>query len=154
MSWFCDVCGDEIRSTDDGWVEWISLSDGEGRRRGRDLRLVHHRPASPLRGTLAARCQFHERNEHARDGGIVNDLPLKSFLGPDGLMRLLAMIAEERAPRDEVLEMIKRLHIPGYEQARLHFVEAVAEDVFEPNTLPGYHHGDQIQAVLEWLAQR
>lgn len=69
-------------------------------------------------------------------------------------MRLLAMIFEDRVPRDGALEMIKRLHIPGYEQARLHFEEAIAEDVFQPNTAPGYYHGGQIRAALEWLAER
>jgi hypothetical protein len=43
-------------------------------------------------------------------------------------MRLLALIAEERAPTNDILEMIKRLHIRGYEQARLHFDEAIAEE--------------------------
>jgi hypothetical protein len=69
-------------------------------------------------------------------------------------MRLLALMAEDRVPRDEALEMIKRFHIPGYEQARRHFEEAIAERGFEPNTAPGYYHSDQIKAVIRWQARR
>ena len=70
---------------------------------------------------------------------MVLDLPLDSFLGSDGLMSLLALVAEHRVKSTEVLEMIKRLHIPGYEHTRLHFDEAISEGVFEPNTVPGYY---------------
>ncbi|XHR31043.1 MAG: hypothetical protein ACFUZC_10870 [Chthoniobacteraceae bacterium] len=47
--------------------------------------------------------------------------------------------------------MIKRLHIHGYEHARLHFDEAIANGVFEPNTALGYHPQEDIKAVLDWL---
>jgi hypothetical protein len=69
-------------------------------------------------------------------------------------MRLLAMIADDRAPIEQILEMIKRLHISGYEQARPYFEEAIAEDIFQPNTAPGFYHADQIRAVLEWIAEQ
>lgn len=73
------------------------------------------------------------------------------FLGADGLMQLLALIAEQRLPQDQVLEMIKRLHVPGYEHARCHFNEAIGQLVFEPNTLAGFYWQHNINAVLEWL---
>lgn len=57
-------------------------------------------------------------------------------------------------PQEDVLEMIKRLHIPGYEHARLHFDEAIADGVFEPNRRPGYCRRDDIVAVLNVLARR
>lgn len=81
---------------------------------------------------------------------MVNDLPLTHFLGPDGLMQLLAYIAEEHVERAEVLELIKRLFIPGYEHARLHFDAAISEGIFEPNTAPGYHWVSDIEAVNAW----
>ena len=42
-------------------------------------------------------------------------------MGPDGLKRLLEMLAEDKVGKVELLEIIKRIHIPRYEQARLHF---------------------------------
>ena len=46
--------------------------------------------------------------------------------------------------------MIKRLHIPGYEHARLHFNAAIDQLVFEPNTPPGFYWQHNNDAVLEW----
>ncbi|VEG89833.1 Uncharacterised protein [Legionella spiritensis] len=72
------------------------------------------------------------------------------FLGADGLMQLLILLSEQRLPQDQVLEMIKRLHIPGYEHARRYFNEAIDHLVFEPNTPPGFYLQHNIDAVLEW----
>ena len=68
-------------------------------------------------------------------------------------MRLLVMVHEKELPADDVLEMIKRLNIPGYEHARLHFERAMAEDVFEPNMPPHFYFQHDIDATLEF-AQR
>jgi hypothetical protein len=84
----------------------------------------------------------------------VFDTHLVSFLGPDGLMRLLAMIAEEEVPISEGFEMLKRLHIPGYEHTRLHFEEAIRDGVFELNTDPGYYWQADIRAVDQWLKKK
>lgn len=146
-TWICDSCGSLIQDVSHGWVEWLIRKDGD-KRTGHGLRLVHHCSAhTPLDG----RCQYSSQIEHDRDGSILNDLPLKSFVGADGLIELLALIAEGEVPTTEVLEMIKRLHVPGYEHARLHFDAAIAAGAFEPNTLPGYYSTDNIKAVLEFI---
>jgi hypothetical protein len=31
MTWFCDTCGEEIKTAHDGWVEWITVSKPEGK---------------------------------------------------------------------------------------------------------------------------
>ena len=147
--WTCDSCGHPIISEEDGWVEWIEFKTATGRQ-ARDLRLVHHMAASPT----GKRCQFNQQVERNSDGGLVADASLSDFLGSDGLMELLAMLEEARLPRDEVIEMIKRLHVEGYEQARPYFEEAISEGVFEPNTLPGYYRQSDIQAVLEFTSRQ
>ena len=81
-------------------------------------------------------------------------MELKYFLGPDGLMELLSMMDENEAPQIEIIEMIKRLHIPGYEHARLHFDEAISDGAFEPNTRPGFYPTRDINATLEWLKKQ
>jgi hypothetical protein len=69
-------------------------------------------------------------------------------------MLLLGKLEEGRLPQTEVLEMIKRLHIPGYERARHYFKEAIADYAFDPNTAPGYHYQDQIEATLRYVEER
>ena len=69
-------------------------------------------------------------------------------------MRLLQMLGEEDHPKEDVLEMIKRLHIPGYEAARGHFDEAISEGYFEPNTPEGYYHQSEIEATLAFIKDR
>ena len=165
--WICDTCGEIIQGKEDGWVEWIEFPEGghsfqeyiESQRkggdiklRGRNLRLVHHYPASHR--TSKYRCQFDQDYERRKDGGEVGDSSLESFLGPDGLMRFLDFIAENRFPNvQEVLEMIKRLLIPGYEHARLHFDSAISEGVIEPNPFKNYSQSE-IDAVLDYVSSR
>jgi hypothetical protein len=151
--WICDTCGEKIENPKDGWVEWIVVGAGfrGGIKTGRDLRLVHHIPASPLGKPYG--CQFNGPEERAKDGGIISDLSLEYFLGPDGLMRLLALISEDELPKEEVLEMIKRLHIPGYEIARHHFDRAIEAGVFEPNTPKDYYHMRDIEATIKFLEE-
>ena len=146
-TWVCDSCGQAIEDVSHGWVEWLLRKEGD-KYIGRGLRLVHHCSAHE---PLDTRCQYRERNEYQRDESILNDLPLTDFVGPDGLITLLSFIARGELPADEVLEMIKRLHVPGYEQARFHFDAAIAEGVFEPNTMPGYYSLHDINAVLEYI---
>jgi hypothetical protein len=85
-------------------------------------------------------------------GFTLHDSHLNSFLGTDGLMLLLSMLAEGDLPKEEVLEMIKRLHIPGYEHARFHFERAIAQGVIEPHMPPGYYDQSDINAVLEFVS--
>lgn len=113
MAWYCDSCLSAISDASHGRIEWISLYAGTPG--GRDLRLVHDLVDATR---VIGGCQFNAREEFARDKGKVNGAPLSEFLGPDGLMRLLGLMAVDGLPRDAVLEMIKRLHVPGYEDAR------------------------------------
>jgi hypothetical protein len=148
--WTCDTCSELIERVEDGWVEWITIP---GAGMSRNLRLVHHKPASP-RQDIKEGCQFNQQEEYQRDGGIVMDMSLDYFLGAGGLMRLLSLIAEKKLPTEEVLEMIKRLHISGYEKARLYFDEAIAAGVFEPNTAKGYYSQSNIQDVLRYIERK
>ena len=146
--WICDTCGEVIERAEYGWVQWLSGRVGD-KRVARDLQLVHQMPASPRKG-MESGCQFDQRAEFSRDRFTISDSHLMHFLGDDGLMTLLAMLMEERLPRAQVVEMIERLHIPGYEHARFHFDQAIAEGVFEPNTLKDFYWQSNIKAVNNW----
>lgn len=141
QTWICDSCGELIQKPEDGWVEWIvSVSKNEAY----DLRLVHHAVSG------GRSCQYHQTLVYQKYNGIISDAGLPTFLGADGLMQLLILLAEQRLPQGQVLEMIKRLHIPRYEHARHHFNEAIGELVFEPNTPRDFYWQHDIDAILEW----
>lgn len=141
--WRCDNCGKKIETASDGWVEWITVVDQEGTSTGRDLRLVHK-----------GKCQFNEHVENGKDGGIVGDLELAEFLGPDGLVALLELMDRGEIPQEDGIAMIQRLHVPGYEQARPHFKEAISEGVIEPNMAPGFYMQSDIEAVIQWKREQ
>jgi hypothetical protein len=148
--WKCDTCGKVIEKAKDGWVQWLGSYLPKGVERGHSLQLVHHVTATPLsheRG-VSRGCQF------SPDVVDVLDSRLPRFLGPDGLMLLLEMIERERVEKREVLEMIKRLHIPGYDRVRNDFEAAINAGVFESNTTIGYHPQKTIQAVNEWVGEQ
>jgi hypothetical protein len=114
---------------------------------------VHNNYASPLKESGLS-CQYDNRAVFATTGCIVANLDLEYFVGADGLMQLLRLLEEGDIPQTEVLEMIKRLHIPGYERARHYFEEAIADYAFEPNTQLGYHHQYQIEETLRYIDER
>lgn len=147
-TWICDSCGGAIEKAEDGWVEWINLGISKP---GRDLKLVHRTGTGPHKDKGG--CMFNQRAEFAKDEGTVADLHLTAYLGSDGLMNLLSFISESRLPTQQVLEMIKRLHIPGYEHARQHFRAAINAGVFEPNTEDNYYSQSEIEATLRYVAQ-
>lgn len=146
--WKCDTCGGTIENIKDGWVEWLRKMDSNAPFPTEfGLRLVHHKPASPR----SKGCQY---NENEWDDAFVQDLDLASFTGSQGLMQLLELIDEKAMPIEDILEMIKRLHIPLYEQARGHFDEARREGVYEPNRRPGFYTESQLELVSEWAKHR
>jgi hypothetical protein len=114
--WRCDSCGEPITSIDAGWVEWLS-SEGD---RGEDvlsgLQLVHH--GSVLPNGAGQGCRYDRLKEFRNRKTIVEGLPLERFVGPDGLMMLFSLLADGSLPRGEILELAKRVQIPGYELAR------------------------------------
>ena len=152
--WLCDTCGEKINSPDQGLIEWYSCKDGDGVRRSRNLRLVHEISASPLKKLKRKGCAFDTLQGLIMPEGEIGNNPLSKYLGPDGLMFLLSLLTEGKFPNAEVLKMIKRLHIPGYELARDYFRMAISEGVLKPGTPEGYYDQNDINAVLKWLQER
>lgn len=138
----CDTCGQEIKSVQDGWVEWISFAEID--KTGQGLRLVHKNSRNN------SHCQYEQKAECDKHGGILSDTALEQFIGPDGLMRLLVMISESELPKTEALEMIKRIHIPGYDQAKDYFGEAISQGCFEPNMPRSFYLQSDIEATIKY----
>lgn len=151
--WRCDKCGELIQEAEHGWIEWLSRGPMEEPPRGRGLRLVHHAEFSPIYDSGG--CQYRPGVDfNVRGGEVIADGDLECYLGDDGLTRLLSLLARQEVPTEEILEMIKRLHTPGYELARLHVREAIAEGVLEPNLPDGYYYQCQIENIIDFVNNR
>ena len=60
------------------------------------------------------------------------------------------MISERFLPPDDVLELIKRIFIPGYEAARRHFQSALDADVLSNSVAYGYWWQGDLARVLQF----
>ena len=147
--WRCSSCRELITSVQDGWVEWLASEDEQGTASVRGLRLVHKVAAGPRSASLYG-CQYDEHQEFRKDQSIVEGLPLERFVGPDGLMLLLSFLASGDFGRDEVLELIKRLQIPHYEQASQPLHEALELGALIPAIGQGYYLQSEMRLVLGW----
>ena len=147
VGWTCSACGELISAIEDGWVEWLAGEDEHGATRLKGLRLVHR---NGVRGSNHGRCQYDDRCEFRRDQSIVEGLPLERFVGVDGLMVLLSLIADREMPTSDVLELAKRVQIPGYEQTRELFHEAIDVGAVAPLVGEGFYMQSEIQELLRW----
>jgi hypothetical protein len=69
-------------------------------------------------------------------------------------MLLLSMIAERELPPQELIELAKRLQIPGYEAVYEMVQDAVSEGVITPSISAGFYLQCEIREVLEWAKYR
>ena len=125
--WTCDTCGEVIETARDGYLEWLhggidDLFTAHG------FRIVHHSPRSP--GQPHGNCYRYSNYPNRQD------LHLDAFVGADGLGTLLSLLAPAQGDdstrmkaRDpnEAVEVIRRLHLPHYEEARRYFETARAD---------------------------
>ena len=47
-TWICDTCGEVIKESGHGWVEWLRFTV-DGKIKSKGFRLVHSFPNSPLK---------------------------------------------------------------------------------------------------------
>jgi hypothetical protein len=137
----------------EGWVEWLAAEDVGGEPKVGGLRLVHRHNTRP--GWLEPYdCQYNARDEFRKNCAIVEGLALDRFVGPEGLMLLLSMIAERELPVQEVIELAKRVQIPGYEAVHELVYDAVREGVIAPSISSGFYLQCEIWDVLKWAKYR
>lgn len=128
--WQCDGCGEPILDARQGLFEYQSVKceEVEGPR-ARGLRLFHVTRPDPRRPRKFG-CQYdNDYYSSPRSEYTIRSILLTEMMGPEGLQFFLRLISVGELPTDEVLEMIRRVHVPGYEHARLHFEEAKDTDV-------------------------
>ncbi len=151
--WRCDSCGQPVLDLRGGWVEWLAAEDTRGKPKVSGLRLVHRRNTG-ARSPGPYGCRYNPRHEFRKNRAIVEGLALDRFAGPDGLMLLLSMIAERELPPQELIELAKRVQIPGYEAVYEMVHDAVSEGVITPSISAGFYLQCEIREVLEWAKYR
>lgn len=142
--WKCGTCGQLITRVEDGWVEWLACEE-DGVPYTKGIRLVHRAVV-----TGAESCHYDARREFQRERGIVEGLSLERFVGADGLMLLLSLISSGDMPAHELIELAKRVQIPGYELAREELQMATKSGFLFPAIGKGFYLQGEIQTVLHW----
>jgi len=137
--WHCDGCAGLITSVRDGWVEWLASEDDSGATVVNGLRLVHRES-----------CRYDARTVFRNRRSVVEGLSLERFVGPDGLILLLALLAGGEMPAIEVIELAKRVQIPGYELAR----NLVGEENLLQLVKPSLGHGCYLQSEIDEVLKR
>jgi hypothetical protein len=139
MGWHCACCTQLISSISEGWVEWLASEDDHGAETLSGLRLVHRES-----------CRYDPRKVFQSDRSVVEGLSLERFVGADGLNLLLSLLAAGELPAAEVIEMAKRVQIPGYELARNLIGQQNLPDVLPP----WLGHGCYLQSEIAELIRR
>jgi len=145
--WKCSTCGGLITRVEDGWVEWLACEE-DGVPYTKGVRLVHRAAVAGTQG-----CQYDARREFQRERGIAEGLPLERFVGADGLMLLLSLISSRDMPAHEIIELAKRVQIPGYELARKELQIATKSGSLTPAIGKGFYLQSEIRTVLLWVAR-
>jgi hypothetical protein len=118
--WICDTCGEIIEKADDGWFEWYS---DEKTSLETGFRIVHHRDS----------CMYNDR-VLVMQNRSPSDLNLVNLIGGAGLGYFLFSMELSEAKNEnkladikEYIEIIRRLHLPYWEEARLYWDMALTD---------------------------
>lgn len=147
MKFICDKCGGIIENPREGMVEWVEVTVND-KLTVQDFKIVHNHYYSPYKSTREG-CYHHEYHTGRAD------VPLSYFL--ENKEQYLASFLDLGFMHDsnngvgcrvvdfkEYANFMRRLTIPNYEEARLHFRDALHDGVigdeneiciFRPDTL-------------------
>jgi hypothetical protein len=134
----CDACGQIIARPEVGWVEWLAGPTRGTKAHG--FRIVH----------TSNRCQYP-------NSGRVQGTYLTHLLGSDGLATLLILVAPggrtgNREDGVESLEewadLVRRLQIPYYEEARQYWSDVEAGGYFEDPSAPARYSQAMLRDIL------
>ncbi len=123
--WICDSCGEVVVAdqTGSGYLQWAEMpSDLAG-----GFRIVHNKAGCLKQEDLPA---------------LTADIELEHWTGADGLVALMAFVDhgryhgknESSPPKvmlDQWAEIVRRLHVPYYEEARQYWEKAEEDGLFE-----------------------
>ena len=153
QQWYCDYCQGVIHCASDGWLEWIYDDDYNPY----GLKIVHH--ATTALARPYGDC-YHYNAVIARRG----DHHLHNFVGPNGLAYLLSWIdpgpnllpdckGQDIADMRGFTELMRRLHVAYYKEARLLFRAAQMHNLFGDDPWR-VHDPDWLRGLIEYVAER
>lgn len=104
MKWICDKCGKEVTIGESPYLQWWEDKSQKG-----GFQIIHH----PSQG-----CGSDDKAMFLNDKSVC-DMDVEHFLGSDGLAFLMnLMIGKDIEDKELFTEIVYRLHIPNYEEAR------------------------------------
>ena len=117
--WICDSCGEIIEKPEDAWFEWY-LDRNTSSETG--FRIVHANRTS---------CRYDDRQLEQQNKSPL-DLPFSTVTWPDGLGALLYLTEHTSfADIKEFIDIVRRLHIPYYEEARQYWKQAEKDGLLD-----------------------
>jgi len=122
--WYCDECGQVIKSPEEGWIEWRQ----DKNKKLFAFRIVHNRLASPLK---PQRNCNHKPDEESS----ILDSHLDAFLEV-AQIELLNILDPAISGIDKIkdfhnfVDVFRRLTLAYYEEARLYWEAATADGYF------------------------
>ena len=140
--WYCDSCGEVISKPEDGWLEWYT--DVKEFNNGKGYRIVHHED----------HCMYDQHVMYKQKKSV-SDMHLDYYMGPDGLVNLLSYIDFDRVEKNsELVDIIRRLHVPYYEEARKYHPIAEAEGFFSGENEASRYLQNTSKHILKNFKQR
>ena len=135
QQFICDECGEVIEKVEDGWIEWFD--DFENPIHG--FRIVHYSSASP-RNEQGRTCYYPESS-------ALCDHHLRDVTGSNGLAYLLSFFERNLGDPKELAEIIRRIRIPHYEEARQYLAKAYNDGFVDSKD---YGQNDLKQVIQEY----
>jgi hypothetical protein len=137
-NWICDKCGEIIKTASEGYVLW----DSNEQLKSYGFIIVHQK-----------KCD---------DRTKTNSMPLEDFLGNRGLTYLTSMLSIGPIKKnigqgnscsikdmDEFVDFFRRVQIPYYEQARIHFSTAEFLNEHHDDNEVGPYLSSQLKKITE-----
>ena len=144
--WICDVCGELVASPADGLLEWRveERAGGTPRTLLSGFRLVH------AEGCRAADCPAAALTRYTGRGGFAR---LLTFLDPPLAADAGGAAHGVASPR-EYAELLRRLYVPYYEEARQYWVAAMRDCAPGDAAAVAALAPEALQALVERHAER
>jgi hypothetical protein len=157
--WICDTCHEVIQSPHDGWLEWIMYGDSKCHR-DKGFGIVHgyelgtdsshetdfEKGLPPLYIRPSNCCYGDEFAESLPPHHTICGTPLEQCTGRQTMPFMLFFIDPESYDEDheavedlrEWAEIVRRLSVKYYEEARLYWDRAKADGFFDQISLSRY----------------
>lgn len=142
---FCDTCRDVIEAPSHGWVEWL-FDKHTGL--AHSFRIVHHKSTSPRRDGCYKHLDKSCHLDEFMQGGMIRYL---SFLDV-GRYHEPEYVGPRVVDVREFVELLRRLTIPYYEEARQYWTEGMADGAFEGLSEMNVYEEEFLKELIRWYS--